>query len=52
MTELNKNIFDLLGDNNTKSTTPLVKRPMSAVTRSTANSKISIIPEVSRMKLT
>lgn len=34
-----------------RSNGPMTKRPMSAVTRITSNSRITNIPEVGRMKL-
>lgn len=49
LTEQNKDLFDRISD--TRSQASVHKRPMSAVTRVTSNSKITNVPEVNRMKL-
>lgn len=49
LTEQNKALFDKISD--TRSQVSIHKRPMSAVTRVTSNSRITNVPEIGRMKL-
>lgn len=49
LTEQNKQIFDLLSEQRHK--TPLPRRPMSAYSKGTQGSRMSNIPEVSKMRL-
>lgn len=48
LTEQNKQLFDKMSE---AKSGPISKRPMSAATRMTSNSRISNLPELGRMKL-
>lgn len=48
LTESNKMLFDRVSEHKSG---PISKRPMSAVSRVTSNSRMSNIPELGRMKL-